>query len=111
MPVQTHYRKGVRAVFVLELYASDVHAALGRLLDQTRVAGLRLAAVNARAEAGEYRIEASIDVSDREVVDRLARRVSSIIGVAAVEVRDECQRALPAARVAVSRVAKTGQRR
>jgi len=30
----------VRAVFILELHASDVHAVLGRLLDQTRVAGL-----------------------------------------------------------------------
>jgi hypothetical protein len=27
-------------MFVLELQASDVHAVLGRLLDQTRVAGL-----------------------------------------------------------------------
>ena len=78
-------------MFVLELHASDVHAALGRLLDQTRVAGLRLAAVNARAEAGNYRIEASIDVGDREIVDRLALRIGGIIGVAAIAVRRECQ--------------------
>ena len=76
-------------MFILELQASDVHAALGRLLDQTRVAGLRLADVNARAEAGEYRIRASIDVGDREAVDRLARRVGSMIGVAAIEVSRE----------------------
>lgn len=48
-------------MFVLELRASDVHAVLGRLLDQTRVAGLKLMAVNAKAEAGEYRIRASIE--------------------------------------------------
>ena len=80
-------------MFILELQASDVHAALGRLLDQTRVAGLRLADVNARAEAGEYRIRASIDVGDREAVDRLARRVGSMIGVAAIEVSRECRHA------------------
>jgi acetolactate synthase regulatory subunit len=83
------------AVFILELHASDVHDALGRLLDQTRVAGLRLAAVNARAEAGQYRIRASIDVGDHEVVDRLARRVGTMIGVAAIEVSRDCQHAVP----------------
>ena len=77
-------------MFVLELQASDVHAVLGRLLDQTRVAGLKLMAVNAKAEAGEYRIRASIDVSDREVADRLARRVATIVGVNAIEVVGEC---------------------
>jgi hypothetical protein len=45
-------------VFVLELNASDVHAVLGRLLDLTRVAGLKLACVTAWAEPGEYRIQA-----------------------------------------------------
>ena len=82
-------------MFILELQASDLHAALGRLLDQTRVAGLRLADVNARAEAGEYRIRASIDVGEREVVERLARRVGSMIGVAGVEVSRENRRAMP----------------
>ena len=82
-------------MFILELQASDVHAALGRLLDQTRVAGLRLADINARAEAGEYRIRASIDVGDREAVDRLARRVGSMIGVAAIEVSRESRQAIP----------------
>ena len=80
-------------MFVLELRANDIHAALGRLLDQTRVAGLRLAAVNAQAEAGEYRVRASIDVGDREIVDRLARRVGTMIGVAAIEVSHECRHA------------------
>lgn len=82
-------------MFVLELQASDVHAVLGRLLDQTRVAGLKLTAVNASAEAGEYRIRASIDVSDREVADRLARRVATIVGVNAIEVRGEGMGAMP----------------
>jgi hypothetical protein len=82
-------------MFILELQASDLHAALGRLLDQTRVAGLRLADINARAEAGEYRIRASIDVGEREAVDRLARRVGSMIGVAAIEVRRQSGYVMP----------------
>ena len=73
-------------MFFLELHASDMHAALGRLLDQARVAGLRLAAVSALADADEYRISASIDISDRDAVDRLARRVGSMVCVGAVEV-------------------------
>ena len=82
-------------MFILELHASDVHAVLGRLLDQTRVAGLRLAAVSAEAEAGKYRIQASIDVGDRDIIERLARRVGAIIGVGAIEVRGEYPSAAP----------------
>lgn len=78
-------------MFILELHASNVHDALGRLLDQTRVAGLRLAAVNAQVDADKCWIQASIDVGDREVIDRLARRIGAIIGVAAIKVRRECQ--------------------
>ena len=77
-------------MFVLELQTRDVYAVLGRLLDQTRVAGLNLMAVNATAQAGEYRIRASIDISDREVADRLARRVATIVGVDAIEISGEC---------------------
>jgi hypothetical protein len=81
-------------MYLLQLQATDVHAALGRLLDQARVAGLKLAAVSAQAAAGadtgEYTIRASLDVSDREIVDRLACRIASIVGVGAIEVRSEC---------------------
>ena len=77
-------------MFVLELQASDVHAALGRLLDQARVAGLKLAAVSAHAGDGEYRISASLDVADREIVDRLAHRVASLVCVGAIEVKGAC---------------------
>ena len=67
-------------MFVLELHASDVHDVLGRLLDRTRVAGLRLSAVSAWAEAGEYRIRAAIDTADR----------------VALAVRRDCSLAAPA---------------
>ena len=38
-------------MYLLQLQATDVHAALGRLLDLARVAGLKLAAVSAQAAA------------------------------------------------------------
>ncbi|WP_156947396.1 hypothetical protein [Bradyrhizobium sp. WSM3983] len=82
-------------MFFLELQTSDIHAALGRLLDQTRVAGLRLAAVNARAIGDECRISASIDISDRDTVDKLARRVGSMVCIGTVDVRSECERPIP----------------
>jgi hypothetical protein len=78
-------------VFLIELHASDIHAALGRLLDQARVAGLRLAAVSAEAQADDYRISASIDANDRDVVDKLARRVGTMVCIGAVEVRSDCR--------------------
>jgi acetolactate synthase regulatory subunit len=76
-------------MFLLELHASDMHAALGRLLDQARVAGLRLAAVSAEAQADDCRISASIDIDDRDVVDRLARRVGTMVCIGAIQVRGE----------------------
>jgi hypothetical protein len=78
-------------VFLLELHASDMHAALGRLLDQVRVAGIRLAAVSAEAGADDYRIFASFDINDRDVVERLARRIATMVCIGAVEVRGEYQ--------------------
>ena len=82
-------------MFLLELQTSDMPAALSRLLDQTRVAGLRLAAVSARADANECRISASIDINDRDVIDRLARRVGAMFCIDAIEVRGESQCATP----------------
>lgn len=86
-------------MYLLQLQATDVHAALGRLLDQARVAGLKLAAVSAEmaagVDAGEYTIRASLDVSDREIVDRLARRITSIVGVDAMQVSGECAALAP----------------
>jgi acetolactate synthase regulatory subunit len=86
-------------MYLLQLQATDVHAALGRLLDLARVAGLKLAAVSAQAAAGpdtsEYTIRASLDVSDREIVDRLAHRIGSIVGVGAIEVSGECAALAP----------------
>ncbi len=82
-------------MFFLELNTSDMHAALGRLLDQARVAGVHLAAVSARAGGDQYRISASIDISDRDAVDRLGRRVGAMFCIDTGEVRGECQCPMP----------------
>ena len=86
-------------MFLLELQTSDMHAALGRLLDQARVVGLRLTAVSARAEASECRISASIDIDDRDIVDRLVRRVGALFCIDAIEVRGECQCPTPTSHI------------
>jgi acetolactate synthase regulatory subunit len=77
-------------VFILELRTSDLYSVLGRLLDHVRVAGLRLAAVSAWADAGEYKIHAIVDANDPEPIDRLARRVGKMVGVAALKVTAAC---------------------
>jgi NADP-dependent 3-hydroxy acid dehydrogenase YdfG len=74
-------------MFVLELLAGDLYAALGRFLDTARVAGLKLAAVSARESAGRYAIRATIDVRDAESVERLARKLRTMVGVTDVVIR------------------------
>ena len=74
---------------VLELLASDLYAVLGRFLDSARVAGLKLAAVSAHETAGQYVIRATIDTPDAERVDRLARKLRTVAGVAAVVIRQD----------------------
>ena len=74
-------------MFVLELLASDLYAVLGRFLDTARVAGLRLTAVSACESAGQYAIRATIDVRDAESVERLARKLRTMVGVCEVMTR------------------------
>jgi hypothetical protein len=76
-------------MYVLELLAADVYAVLGRLLDHARVADLKLAAVSASRSAGQYAICATIEARDAESVDKLARKVRQMVGVAAVVVRHD----------------------
>ena len=76
-------------MYVLELLAGDLYAVLGRFLDSARVAGLRLAAVSARESAGQYAICATIATRDAESVDKVARKLRTMVGVAAVAVRQD----------------------
>ena len=71
-------------MYVLELLAGDLYAVLGRCLDQARVAGLKLAAVSACETAGHYAIRATIDVRDLQSVERLARKLRTLVGVTGV---------------------------
>lgn len=79
-------------MFVLELLASDLYAVMGRFLDHTRVAGLKLAAVSACETAGQYAIRATIEARDAESVERLARKLRTMFGVAAVVIRQDLSR-------------------
>lgn len=79
-------RQGACAVFVFEIEANDVYAVLGRVLNRTRVVGLRLAAVSAAETDGGYTISATVDTADSELVERLARQFGGMIGVTAVSV-------------------------
>src|SRR6188474_1571644 len=79
-------------MFVLELLASDLYAVLGRFLDTARVAGLKLTAVSAHESAGQYAIRATINVRDAESVERLARKLRTMFGVAEVAIRQDLSR-------------------
>ena len=79
-------------MFVLELLASDLYAVLGRFLDHARVAGLKLAAVSARETAGQYAIRATIEARDAESVERLARKLRTMFGVAEVVIGQDLSR-------------------
>ena len=73
-------------MFIFEIEATDVYSVLGRVLDRTRVAGLRLASVTAQETEGAYAISATVDTANRDVVDRLARQFRGMINVASVNV-------------------------
>lgn len=74
-------------MFIIELQANDMHAALGRLLDQTRVHDLRIGAVSARMIADGCRITASLEIGDRGPVDKVARRLETMVCIVSVDVR------------------------
>ena len=77
-------------MFVLELQAYDLYSALGRLLDQTRVAGLKITALDASEDGPDsFSIRATIDEMDRETVEKLGRRIAKIFGVSGVGVSPE----------------------
>jgi acetolactate synthase regulatory subunit len=82
-------------MYVLELLADDLYAVLGRCLDLARVAGLKLATVSARESAGQYAIRATIDVRDAESVERLARKLRTVVGVADVVIGQDLSRQVP----------------
>lgn len=74
-------------VFTFEIEAADIYAALGRVLDRSRVTGLRLVAVTtAQTDDGGCFIMVTVDTTDRDIVDRLARQFGEMFGVTSVTV-------------------------
>jgi len=76
-------------MLVLDLLASDPYAVLGRFLDAARVADLKLATISAHETACQYAIRATINTPDAERVDRLARKLRTMAGVAEVVIRQD----------------------
>lgn len=76
-------------MFVFEIEAGDVYSALGRVLDRTRVAGLRISAVTADEKDGGYAISTTVDTADRDIVERLARQFRGVVGITSVTVERE----------------------
>lgn len=70
-------------MFTIELQACDMHAALARLLDETRVHDLRIA----RMIADGCRITAALETSDRGPVEKVARRLETRVCILSVDVR------------------------
>jgi acetolactate synthase regulatory subunit len=74
-------------VFVFEIEAADIYSVLGRVLDRSRVTGLRLSAVSAtESHDGGCLVTATVDTTDRDIVDRLARQFGEMFGVTSVNV-------------------------
>jgi acetolactate synthase regulatory subunit len=73
-------------MYVFEIEASDIYSVLGRVLDRSRVSGLRTAAVNAEETGGGYAISVTVDTTDRALVERLAHQFAGTFGVISVSV-------------------------
>jgi hypothetical protein len=77
-------------VFTFEIEASDIYAVVGRVMDRTRVAGLKLTAIAAsETGAGGYAVSATVDTADCDIVGRLARQFGEMPGVTSVSVERE----------------------
>lgn len=76
-------------MYTFDLEATDAYSVLGRVLDRSRVAGLRLSAVTTEENGGRYAIAVTLDTADHYVVDRLARQFAGMFGVISVNVEHE----------------------
>ena len=68
-------------MIAIRLRAEDVHAAVARLVDTIRVAGVPLARLVAEEDGGAYEVAAWLATADREAVDLLAARIARIHAV------------------------------
>lgn len=73
-------------MFVFEIEAADIYSVLGRVLDRSRVTGLKISAVRATETEAGCLITATVETTDRDIVDRLARVFGEMFGVTSVNV-------------------------
>ena len=90
-------------MFVFEIEAADLYSVLGRVLDRSRVTGLTMSAISAtQTDAGAI-ITATVDTTDRDIVERMARVFGEMFGVTSVTVeRVAIHRPSQSSRAAVS---------
>lgn len=72
--------------YYLELQATDVHTALGRLMDRIRVSGLMLVAIEvARSDRG-HAVTVCIGADDAGAVEQLSNAIAKVVGTSLVGV-------------------------
>lgn len=80
-------------MYVFEIETSESYAVIGRVVDRSRVAGIRLSAITAEETArGTYAIALTLDTTDRDLVERLARQFGEMFGVLLVNVERKVMR-------------------
>lgn len=70
---------------VLEMRADDLHAVLGRLLDQVRMAGIPVVELSVRADKGGYTLCLALDTGNCDALGKLVRRADGIVGVTGLQ--------------------------
>jgi len=73
-------------MIAIRLRAEDVHAAVARLVDTIRVAGVPLARLVAEEDGAGYEVAAWLATGDREAVELIAARVARLHAVDEVTV-------------------------
>lgn len=68
-------------MIAIRLRAEDVHAAVARLVDTIRVAGVPLARLVAEEDGAGYEVAAWLATADREAVELLAARIARLHAV------------------------------
>jgi acetolactate synthase regulatory subunit len=92
-------------MFVFEIEASDIYSVLGRVLDRSRVSGLRTVGVNAEEAGSGWAVSVTVDTVDRALVERLAHQFAGMVGVMSVSVERAAPHAFAPVRSTVEAIA------
>ena len=74
----------------LRFQTADVHDSLGRTLRFVRVADVAIARVNVESASNEHVVNMMLFADSEEVLGVLVRKVQSVVGLVAIEVRQGC---------------------